>query len=235
MSRIEFMSELRALLSGLSVEEREEALQYYNDYFDDAGIDNEQAVIKELGSPTKLAATIKAGLLGANEEESEYRETGYTDTRFESRDMPSRKGEVGKDGYNYNGEKKPWSNGVVKAILIILIIIIGIPVIIPLVASVLVAILSVFVGVGAVFIGLFVAGAALAISGCVMFFVGIAQLFYSVPVALGLIGAGLLLTVVGTLLAVFMGWLLVKLTPPVFRWFVDLCRKPFQKRKVDRQ
>ena len=41
MSRIEFMNELRALLLELSAEEREEAMQYYNDYFDDAGIENE--------------------------------------------------------------------------------------------------------------------------------------------------------------------------------------------------
>ena len=85
MSRIEFMSELRALLADLSEEERDEALQYYNDYFDDAGAENETSIIKELGSPQKLAATIKAGLFGQNEEESEYRETGYTDTRFEEK------------------------------------------------------------------------------------------------------------------------------------------------------
>ena len=41
MTRVEFMNELRALLWDLSVEEREEALQYYNDYFDDAGAENE--------------------------------------------------------------------------------------------------------------------------------------------------------------------------------------------------
>ena len=36
MSRTEYMRELDALLQGISKEEREEAMQYYNDYFDDA-------------------------------------------------------------------------------------------------------------------------------------------------------------------------------------------------------
>ena len=54
MTRVEFMNELRALLWDLSVEEREEALQYYNDYFDDAGAENEADIIKELESPRKI-------------------------------------------------------------------------------------------------------------------------------------------------------------------------------------
>ena len=57
MSRTEYMRELDALLQGISKEEREEAMQYYNDYFDDAGSENEEKVIEELGSPAKLAET----------------------------------------------------------------------------------------------------------------------------------------------------------------------------------
>ena len=46
MSRTEYMRELDALLQGISKEEREEAMQYYNDYFDDAGSENEEKVIE---------------------------------------------------------------------------------------------------------------------------------------------------------------------------------------------
>ena len=62
MNRTEYMRELDALLHGISKEEREEAMQYYNDYFDDAGSENEEKVIEELGSPAKLAETIRAGM-----------------------------------------------------------------------------------------------------------------------------------------------------------------------------
>lgn len=36
MNRIEFMTELASLLQDIPVEERKDAMQYYNDYFDDA-------------------------------------------------------------------------------------------------------------------------------------------------------------------------------------------------------
>ena len=56
MNRIEFMTELASLLQDVPVEERKEAMQYYNDYFDDAGEENEQQVIEELGEPATVAA-----------------------------------------------------------------------------------------------------------------------------------------------------------------------------------
>ena len=62
MNRADFMKELTELLADVSPTEREEAIQYYNDYFDDAGEENEQSVIASLGSPAQLARTIKSGL-----------------------------------------------------------------------------------------------------------------------------------------------------------------------------
>ena len=37
MNRTDFMEQLERLLQSITPAEREEALQYYNDYFDDAG------------------------------------------------------------------------------------------------------------------------------------------------------------------------------------------------------
>ena len=42
MNRADFMKNLAELLADMSPSEREEAIQYYNDYFDDAGAENEQ-------------------------------------------------------------------------------------------------------------------------------------------------------------------------------------------------
>ena len=58
MRRVEFMRELSNLLQDLSDADREEALRYYNDYFEDAGPENEEAVAEELGTPEKVAAMI---------------------------------------------------------------------------------------------------------------------------------------------------------------------------------
>lgn len=62
MNRTEFMKELESLLKDISRTEREEALQYYEDYFDDAGAEKEQAVLEALGNPARVAETIKRDL-----------------------------------------------------------------------------------------------------------------------------------------------------------------------------
>lgn len=83
MNRLEFMSELEKLLADISKSEREEALNYYNDYLDDAGVENEEEVIESLGSPAKVAATIKAGLF--SDEEGAFTENGYLDYEEEKK------------------------------------------------------------------------------------------------------------------------------------------------------
>ena len=57
MNREEYLSELKRCIQALPLEEQEEALEYYKDYFDDA--DNDSKVIEELGDPEKLAEEIK--------------------------------------------------------------------------------------------------------------------------------------------------------------------------------
>lgn len=59
MTKYEFLGDLSRLLADLPEEERKQALHYYEDYFADAGEDNEQDVLKELGSPEEIADQIK--------------------------------------------------------------------------------------------------------------------------------------------------------------------------------
>lgn len=68
MSKLEFMRALEGLLLDISLEERQEALQYYEGYFEDAGPDREQIIIAEIGSPAKVAACIKADLYSSTQE-----------------------------------------------------------------------------------------------------------------------------------------------------------------------
>ena len=67
MNRAQFMEQLKKLLSDISEEERQEALDYYESYFDDAGEEQEAEVIRELGSPGKVAAIIKEDLKNSNQ------------------------------------------------------------------------------------------------------------------------------------------------------------------------
>ena len=87
MDRAQFMQELEKLLADISETERQDALDFYNSYFDDAGAENEASVLRELGSPEKVAAIIKADLKGSagGYEYGEYTEHGYEDARTKER------------------------------------------------------------------------------------------------------------------------------------------------------
>lgn len=76
MDRAEFMHRLTDLLSDVTPMEREEAIQYYNDYFDDAGAENEAGVIASLGTPEELAGIIKTGLNDSGNA-GEFTESGF--------------------------------------------------------------------------------------------------------------------------------------------------------------
>ena len=60
MSRNEYLAELKSLLMSLPSDERDAAIKYYQEFFEDAGGDKEQEVISELGSPKVLAESIIA-------------------------------------------------------------------------------------------------------------------------------------------------------------------------------
>ncbi|MDO5422616.1 MAG: DUF1700 domain-containing protein [Eubacteriales bacterium] len=82
MSKAEYLDRLAWLLSDIPEGEREEALTYYRDYFEDAGERSEEEVIATLGSPEKVAAMIREGISGADPLAGAYTEQGYVDERY---------------------------------------------------------------------------------------------------------------------------------------------------------
>ena len=58
MTKKEFIERLARNLSALKAEDRENALAFYEEYFDEAGEGAESAAAEELGSPEKLAEEI---------------------------------------------------------------------------------------------------------------------------------------------------------------------------------
>ena len=76
MNRTEYVRQLESLLQNISATEREEALQYYNEYFNDAGPENEQNVIEALGNPAKVAENIKKDILWNGYGENSYQRAG---------------------------------------------------------------------------------------------------------------------------------------------------------------
>jgi hypothetical protein len=87
MTREEYLNELKSSIMSLSSDEQAEAIQYYSDYFDEA--DDDEKVMRELGSPNELAKTIiekfanalvdtKTESAGDSDEEQESRGDGYS-------------------------------------------------------------------------------------------------------------------------------------------------------------
>ena len=56
MTREEYLNELKSSIMSLTSDEQAEAIQYYSDYFDEA--DDDEKVMRELGTPSELAKTI---------------------------------------------------------------------------------------------------------------------------------------------------------------------------------
>lgn len=224
MNRIEFMNSLGEMLRELSIEERGAAIQFYNDYFEDAGVENEAYVVTELGSPEKVAATIKAGLKGENELNSEYSETGYKDTRLDEKDALANRA-------TENNEKKveiPKKNIGLIILLVMAIVLVGIPLMLPIIG----VILAIIITIPIVFASLIVAAIAVMIGGVITFIVGLSQIITALPSALLLAGVGMLLFAIGMVLTVLLIKLTVITLVAMFRGLVWICRKPFEKRRV---
>ena len=68
MTKEQFLARLEQLLADLSREDREDALQFYREYLEDAGPENEAAALEELG----LTTADFAGLVKSPREDGGY-------------------------------------------------------------------------------------------------------------------------------------------------------------------
>lgn len=222
MNRAEFMEKLRILLSDIEESEREEALAFYEHYFDDAGAENEQAVIDSLGSPEKVANTIKEGLGEAAGGQGEFTENGYSGYG------ETRKEEV---GYRGNEEKQGKKLGNGKLILLLILAVFALPVL----GLVLLGIVSMLLGIVAVVVAaLFAAaivGIALLVAGASIFALAIGKLFLVPVVGVILLGVSLLLIGIGILAMVLGIWIISKVIPAIIRFIVNNVRKLLKKKE----
>ena len=63
MTSQEYLNQLQKYLKKLPQSDYEDAMEYFTEYFADAGPENEQAVIEELGTPKLAAAELMMNLL----------------------------------------------------------------------------------------------------------------------------------------------------------------------------
>jgi uncharacterized membrane protein len=248
MNRQEFMKRLEELLTDISTEEKEEALAYYTGYFEDAGEENEEKIIKELESPEQLAASIKAGL--REDATGEYTERGFRMTQEETQKTDNQQSD-NQQSYNqqgsynqksnnqqqtnYNGgasSQQPPRNNATTTILIVIIAAITFPVW----GGLLGGLFGIFVGILGIMIGIVATLFALTIAGLVggfaLFGTGIVSLCTGgLAAGLLLMGIGALMVSVGILFLILGVMFCGQFLPWLLRGFVKICRMPFQNRK----
>ena len=232
MSRKEFMQRLEALLSDLSENEREEALQYYNGYLDDAGSENEAEVLQELGTPEALAASIRQGLKEDGSGNGYFSENGFYE-KEPQRESPSRretekeKKETLNDRY-CGGKKSKTSGGTIA--LVVILCIFAAPVVIPVAISLL-AIVFALTLTAAILLGvMFLVGIVCVAAGvCALIGSVLDAVTFPAGAVLG-IGMSLVTIGIGVLCALLFGWLLVKVCPRVFRGAVNMCSRLFHRK-----
>lgn len=225
MNKQQFMGELKQLLGELPVDEREEALSYYEDYFADAGEENEAAVIAELQSPEKVAFTIKAGLADADKIEGEFTDTGFKGYSNDSRDeiinaIP---------GSEERGFKQANPNTGNNILITILVLILLSPILIPVFCSIFGVLFGLSVAALAVMIAIAVAGIACIVAGGIVLVTGITGMSALPMGALLLAGVALILFGIGSVLVTVGTKIIALIVPAFFRAITSLARKMIDK------
>lgn len=227
MNRTEFIEKLKNLLSDIPEGEREEALNYYEAYFDDAGAENEEEVVRSLGSPEKVAKTIHDGLNDSAGVQGEFSENGYAGYGELEKDEVVTYGTARKQKFSEKIKQK--SNG--GMILLLILAIFALPILGPVIIGIGLALFGVLVTAAVVLFALVIVGIVLLVAGATIFAAAIGCLFVTPAVAAMLFGLSLLLIGIGILVTVLGIWVATKAVPPVIRGIVKGIRKIFVKKE----
>lgn len=234
MTKQEFMYRLAQQLISLPPEERVCALKFYDEYFADAGEENWEAVLRDLGSPEEVARTIK--------EDFAQRNPGYDPgSQYTYRPGPQYQPGQGRQTYTTNPDtrvrqgsgqpqvyRRGMSGGAVALVVVLLVL--GSPIWLTL----LLVALGLIIGLVGLVIGLVVAAVtatgAMVLGGVACAWAAVTALALTPGLRLLGLGGGLIITGIGLLAALLGIWIAAHVLPALFRGLVDLCRRPFHRK-----
>lgn len=217
MEKEEYLRLLEIELAALPLEEKENVMEYYRSYFEEAGEENHNRVIKELGKPEELAAHILKNssclpsVLGKKNKADQQEKT-------EGR----KKKAMQKDQRNENRGN--------KILLVLLILVFSFPLWFPLICSIfgiLFAFVVVTLSIG--FVGIII-GFALMIASIVLGTFALFSMILFTPSFFLFLGLSLLLMAFGIVGLVLGIWFCKKMLPPLVRFIVSLFSIPFRNR-----
>lgn len=222
MNKDEFLRQLEVLLSGISQEERTEALAFYRSYFEDAGEANEAKILEELESPQKVADSIIKDL---GVQPGEACSSGAQGASAGAEWNPAVQGAA--QNAAYSTQEKDGMPG-----WAIVLLVITSPVWLVMILVILSALLGIVAALFGIAIAVVAVMGALLICGVVLFGVGIGSAFAGNPaIGIGLMGGGLIVLAFGVLAVVLVVWIFGGFLPWALKGICKLCKKPFNKRK----
>lgn len=225
MDRKMFIRELEFLLQDIDDVERDEALQYYEDYFTEAGVENEQQVINDLGSPESVAAIIKAGLENQFDQDIEYGESKMGNANYKQNQEIIKTVIEENEGKEKTECKKHFNgNPDRNKILSLVIIISAIFILLPIEGSILGLGFGFFAAVLSIGLVILFGGFACLV-GAIICLVKALTIITAYPGA-GLITlSGCLGLIALTFIFFVLAKYLIKSVPIIIKVIVDLCRK----------
>jgi uncharacterized membrane protein len=245
-----YLAELRRLLAKLPEEERQAALTYYEEYFDDAGAEETERVLSELGPAQALAEQILAGFnrnyldavptnssasLPARPEEVAEARRAEEEARKKAEEerLAAAHAAAGEQAKVRVGPKgPPPSRSGASILLIVVLVILALPLLLPLfftVFGLIIGLMALILGLGLGFFGVVL---ALLVGGVVLLAAGFSLMFVHILHAFIACGAGLMLLGAGAVMLVISLYLLVKVIPALLRFLGRLLMWPFKGRGV---
>ena len=227
MRREMFLKQLDYLLQDIDEKDRQDALDYYRDYLDEAGIGPTDDVGTLLESPEQIAFSIRTSLNGNVDEQIEISEQGFKNIHTNERpgvlDIYGNKEQLEDECVITEVESKNSSKS--KLILIIVTCIVLAPVILGIGGS----LVGLVFGILGTIIGLIFGAAGVAIGcmigGVVLFVMSVIHMITSVPQGIFMMGAALLLLAVGILCAMLTVVIFQRMIP----WIIENIRKLLNK------
>lgn len=219
MNKSEYMNELEALLSDIPVAEREEALQYYIDYFEDAGEENEQEVLETLGTPVQVADTIRRDIKNESISDSVTPE----DYKL------AKRGQFADKEYHDTGQAKERNTDAIKKsnpeqsryrTLMIVLLILGAPLWVPLLIAFAAVVFSLAIAWFAMVLSFYLVAIILILLLPVLGVVAILCIPESLAVAAAVLGCGMICAAAGMVfmvVATAMAWLIKPVTNGVLK------------------
>lgn len=210
MSKNEFLNQLEALLYDISKEEREEALTYYREYIEDAGLENEEAIVNELGSVESLAKEIKKGS-GSEESYRTFKAPEVRSTANQRRQQAS----------------TPKKDNTLTIILAVVLAIVLCPVWLPLLLGCFGIIIGIWAAAFGLLIGITVTGIALLVAAVAILVFAFMNVLSSPLTGFSLLGVALVIAGLGILFCLLIGWFCTTVIPLMMKGISSLFQKIF--------